>query len=100
MMANPSLPTSFVDLSTAQNNAGGLVNIVGVVTAFLPPSPTRGTDWQSTFDLSDFSTAESLGRGFKVKVFRPQSEHPPVENLGDIVIMRSLKVCFPNDASI
>ncbi len=42
-MEEQSLPKGFVPLDDVSNRMNQEVNIIGVVTDFLPPSMTRGT---------------------------------------------------------
>ena len=84
-----SLPNGFIDFSTAHaKKDSSLYNVMGVVTDYMPPTSTRGPDWQCTFSLDD-STVPGIGQ--KVKFFKPQKDMPPVKGPGDIVILRDVK---------
>ena len=91
------IPSKFTDLWTAStsNNHCFITNVMGIVTDALPASKTRGTDFCCTFSLVDgkYGNFGSTGEeGLKVRYFRPVPEDlPPVENKGDIVILRNMK---------
>jgi len=69
---------------------------MGVVTDFLPPSRSRGTDWMSSFSILDPSYAGIAGcyeQGLKVRFFRPmESEMPAIQGTGDVVVIKFLKI--------
>jgi protection-of-telomeres protein 1 len=83
------LPKDFVDFETAlRRSAQETSNVIGRVTDFLPPRPSRGTDWQSKLELAEFDTFGSQA----VKWFRPNpSDHPQVTGTGDIVVLWNMK---------
>ena len=87
----PELPSGFDSLSAIPNRLNAEVSIIGVVTDFLLPSRSRGKDWMCTFSV----TGPSLGFNGeqKVRFFRPtEREIPAIQNIGDIVILRKVKV--------
>ena len=91
-----SVPPRFVDLKTARESVNTEVNVMGVITDFLPPGPSRGSDWMCSFSVSD-STCNNYGDpcvdGLKVRFFRPtENEMPEIQGLGDIILVRFLKI--------
>lgn len=91
-----AIPPNFVDLSTASNTINAEVNIMGVVTDFLPPSRSRGTDWICSFSIADHSHGQlgDLGNeGLKVRFFKPmESELPAIRGTGDVAVLRNVKI--------
>lgn len=85
------IPPGFVDLYSASMKLNTDINVMGVVTDFLSPVQSRGTDLMSTFSLADHTSG--YGEGQKVKFFKPKaSEHPDIHGTGDVVILRNVKV--------
>ena len=89
-------PAKFMDLGTASTSLGSEVNVIGVVSDFLPARKSSGTDWTVTFSIADRS-AGSIGEigleGFKARFFKKmQCELPPVWGTGDVVILRNMKI--------
>ena len=88
-----SLPQGFLDISSALSRLNGEANLMGVVTDFLPPSPSRGTDFMSSFSLADSSYGGAYDDGLKVRFFRPlASEMPTIRGTGDVVLLRGIKI--------
>ncbi|KAI9761707.1 MAG: hypothetical protein M1835_008135 [Candelina submexicana] len=86
-----SPPAGFVPLEDTSDFMNKDVDIMGVVTDMLPPSRTKGTDFQSTFSLTDWSNYSSSGLG--IKFFRPKEDQlPTIRGTGDVVILRRMKV--------
>ncbi|KAI9794957.1 MAG: hypothetical protein M1833_007331 [Piccolia ochrophora] len=87
-------PAGFVSLKDAKNRLEEDINIMGVVTDFMVPSQSRGTDIQATFTLVDGTTEGGFyDPGLKVKYFRPNvAELPSIRGTGDVVILRTIKV--------
>ena len=87
-----SVPAGFLDLYSASNKQNTDINIIGVVTDYLPPSRSRGTDWMCTFSIAD-STLGGFDNGLKVKFFRPmETELPAIRGTGDVVLIRNIRV--------
>ena len=87
------LPRGFVDINSALSRLNAEVNLMGVVTDFLPPGQSRGTDLMSSFSIADPSYGGVYDDGLKVRFFRPlASEMPPIRGTGDVVLLRSIKV--------
>jgi len=73
-----------------QQPRGSVCNVMGVVTDFMLPNKTRGTDYQTTFTLRDMSRYII---GFRFKFFRSEmKELPPIQNVGDVVLLRRIKL--------
>ena len=92
-----TLPAQFSDLNTAYNAAPhSFHHVMGVVVDLLAPNrPPSGSDWQMTFKLLDPKLRDSVygSQGMTVKFFKADYEHlPQVRNLGDIVLLRNIKV--------
>ncbi|KAI9716333.1 MAG: hypothetical protein M1812_005398 [Candelaria pacifica] len=84
-------PTGFVPLEKVPDHLKKDVDIIGVVTDFLPPSRTKGTDFQSTFSLTDWSNYTDCALG--IKFFRPKEEQlPTIRGTGDVILLRRMKV--------
>jgi hypothetical protein len=65
------------------------VNFHGVVSDLLPPSKSRGPDWQLTFDLVDPNGCVKM----PVKFFVREEENLPKVRLnGDVVFLENMKV--------
>lgn len=90
-MTGSSPPPSILDLATVvRQGERYAVDVMGVVQDFLPPSQTRGTDYQITFTIRDDSM---LANGMRVKIFRPHLNHlPQIREIGDVVLLQSLRV--------
>ena len=87
-----AVPSGYTDLYKASNRYNAELNLMGVVTDFLPPTQSRGSDWMCTFTIAD-STYGGGGDGLKVRFFRPtQTELPCIKGTGDVVVLRNVKV--------
>ena len=88
-----STPPNFVALNSALQRPNGEVNIMGLVTDFLAPGRSRGTDWMSTFTITDLSFSGIQDEGLKIRFFRPmESELPAIGGVGDVVMLRGIKI--------
>ena len=66
---------------------------MGVVTDLMAPGRSRGTDWMSSFSITDSSYSILHDGGFKVRFFRPiESELPAIAGIGDVVLLRGIKI--------
>ena len=84
------VPSGFLDLHHIHTSLGAEFNVMGVVTDYLPPTRSRGTDWMSTFTIADHTSGYDDGQ--KVKFFRPQeSDLPLIQGTGDVVVLRNVK---------
>ena len=91
-----SVPPNFIDLKTARERINYEVNVMGVITDWLPPRLSRGSDWMCSFSISD-STCNCYGDpqvdGLRVRFFRPtENEMPAIRGPGDVVLIRFLKI--------
>lgn len=88
-----TLPRGFLDINSALSKINAEVNVMGVVTDFLAPGPSRGTDLMSSFSIADASYGGNYDDGLKVRFFRPlASEMPAVRGTGDVVLLRNIKI--------
>ena len=91
-----SVPPRFLDLYRASNRPNGdFINVMGVVTEFLPPRKSRGSDWTCTFSLSDI-TLGMIGvmgdEGLKVRYFSLDvAALPSIQGTGDVVVLRDVE---------
>lgn len=84
------IPTGLVSIGELSSHGNREVNLMGVVTDFLPRVKSKGTDWMCNFRLAD-STA--FDDGVKVRLFRPMEvELPRLERNGDVVILERIKI--------
>lgn len=53
-------------------------------------------DYMVTFTLTDASSEDSLliARGLKMRYFRPSPEDLPTAKVGDVMLLRHVKVCL------
>ena len=85
------IPEGFVDLESALARLNVNINVMGVVTDFLPPAQSKGTDLMSTFSLADCTPG--YGDGQKVKFFqRKISDLPDIHGTGDVLMLWNVKV--------
>ena len=85
-------PKGYILLKDAESRTGQSINVIGVITDYLLPAPSKGADWQCSFKIKDSSWDFSTDSGFRVKFFRPQELLPRVESLGSIAACRNVKV--------
>jgi len=87
------IPPGFVDLYSASMRLNVDINVMGVVTDFLPPAQSKGPDLMCTFSLADYTSGYGYGDGQKVKYFRPKtSELPDIRGTGDVVMLWNVRV--------
>lgn len=91
-------PSDFSDLYTAYNAATGtFVNVIGVVVDLMAPKSTATGEWVMTFKILDPRLRDAIygSQGITVRFFKKDQLHlPRVRNLGDIVLIRTIK-CSP-----
>lgn len=89
-------PENFADLSTVYNASKDTFHsVVGVVVDLLAPAPTRSGEWMMTFKLLDPKLRDAIygNQGITVRFFKKDLQHlPRVRNLGDIALIRNIKV--------
>lgn len=90
-MAAP-LPSEFTDIPIAKCMNGATVNVIGIVTDTLPPKKTGGSSSVATFTLKTSGFAGPYYDGLKIKYFHNDEQYIPAPQVGDVVIIRSLKV--------
>lgn len=82
-------PSGFVDISSAIAEPNREINVIGVIRDMMPASKSRGLDWMCTFTIAD----DKCDQGLKVRIFRSmESELPKIHSIGDVVILRNLKI--------
>ena len=90
------IPPKFMDLWTASTRIGSEVNIIGVVSDYLPGRKSSGPDWTCTFSIADRTLGfiGEVGReGLKARFFKKmRSELPLIWGTGDVVILRNMKI--------
>ncbi|KAI4273811.1 MAG: hypothetical protein LQ337_004387 [Flavoplaca oasis] len=83
-------PKGFVPISSLSSYVNQEVNVIGVVTDFLPAARSKGTDWTCNFRLADERTYDD---GVKFRYFKPMEiELPQLEGIGDVVILQKVKI--------
>lgn len=83
-------PQGFVPISSLPSHVNQEVNVIGVVTDFLPAARSKGSDWTCNFRLADETAYDD---GVKIRYFRPmETELPQVEGNGDVVILQKVKI--------
>ena len=88
-----SIPHGFVQINAALSRLNAEVNLMAVVTDFLPPCVSRGTDWMSSFSIVDSSYAGICDDGLKVRFFRPEAgQMPAIRGTGDVILLRGIKI--------
>ncbi|KAI5810932.1 hypothetical protein DFH27DRAFT_605009 [Peziza echinospora] len=86
-MDQPSenLPRGFMPISVVSEQRNQLVNVVGVVTEYLSPKLSRGTDYTISFTICDSMPFETSS-GLFVRVFKGSlKELPQINNIGDVI---------------
>lgn len=83
-----ALPQGFTPLLTATETQNKNFNVIGIITDYLPPRQTAGTDWQLTVSIND---GDGFGSGHRLKYFRREHELPPIERLGDVVVLKNVQ---------
>lgn len=73
---------------------GAVVDIIGVVSRFRPTKRAKGgqKDWYIGMRVVD----SSLSVGITATILRPYKEALPMVDVGDVVLLRSFKVCSPH----
>lgn len=88
-----SIPRGYLDINSALSRLNAEVNLMGVVTDFLAPCRSRGTDWMSSFSIADPSYGGVDHDGLNVRFFRPlANEMPAIRGTGDVVLLRGIKI--------
>ncbi|KAM4056090.1 ssDNA-binding domain of telomere protection protein [Hirsutella rhossiliensis] len=88
------LPSGYVavrDILDGKFAVGSRVSVVGLVTDFRAPIPTRGTDWKCQMRFYDQSVEDDDNESLLVNIFRPESDMPDA-SCGDVVAILAAKV--------
>ncbi|KAL8715394.1 MAG: hypothetical protein Q9220_000727 [cf. Caloplaca sp. 1 TL-2023] len=95
---SPNVPSGYVPIGTLSSHVNSEVNMIGIVTDFLPPAKSRGRDCMCSFRLADCSVFDD---GVKVRFFRAEeTDLPRIEANGDVVILHRIKITFWNGMTI
>lgn len=88
-----TIPLGFLEINSALSRLNAQVNLMGVVTDFLAPVKSRGTDFVFSFSIADSSYGGAYDDGLKVRFFKPlASELPAIRGIGDVVLLRGIKI--------
>lgn len=88
-----TIPRGYLDINSALSRLNTEVNLMGVVTDFLPPCSSRGTDLMFSFSIADSSYGGAYDDGLKVRFFRPlMCDMPAIRGTGDVVLLRCIKI--------
>ena len=85
------LPEGFSDLYSAAEEVKKLSNVIGVVTDYLPPKQTKGTDWMLTFSVDDGTVYDTFSKGQKIRMFGREQMLPPINGPGDVMLLRQVR---------
>ncbi|KAH0564978.1 hypothetical protein GP486_001626 [Trichoglossum hirsutum] len=97
MATTSAPPAGFVSLDIVPTRLNEDLNVIGVVTDFLPPAKSRGHDYMCSFTLCDLSPSS----GQLVKFFRSSMDAlPQIQGNGDVVILRQVQVCYIHTTSL
>ncbi|KND93803.1 hypothetical protein TOPH_01771 [Tolypocladium ophioglossoides CBS 100239] len=91
---NQKLPSGFVtvrDLLDGKHSVGSKVNVIGVVTDFRAPIPTRGKDWKCQIRIYDQSIEYDSSESLLLNIFWSQ-ENMPDAGCGDVIVILAAKV--------
>lgn len=86
-----SLPPRFVDI-TSTKSSQGYVNVIGVVVDFLAKSRSAGSSFVITFTIKDSELDVDPWKGLKIKYFNDAERYLPDIQLGDVVLLRGIRV--------
>ena len=87
-----SLPAAFVDVNTAKSMTAGSTSIIAVVVDVLPPTKSAGSSFVSTFTVKDCDFASHAWCGLKIRYFHDQKLLLPTPQIGDVVLLRKIRV--------
>ncbi|PNY29712.1 Uncharacterized protein TCAP_00370, partial [Tolypocladium capitatum] len=91
---NQKPPSGFVtvrDILDGKHGVGSKVNVIGVVTDFRAPIPTRGKDWKCQIRIFDQSVEYDGRESLMLNIFWPQ-ENMPDAGCGDVIAIFAAKV--------
>ena len=103
-IVNMTIPGGFTDLLAAYNAPKNtFVNLIGVVVDLMPPRQTTTGQHIVTFKIHDQQLVNSLEapKGLTVRFFKQNlSTLPKVQKVGDIVLLRQIKMTTFNEQRI
>ncbi|KAF5126012.1 hypothetical protein E5D57_010706 [Metarhizium anisopliae] len=88
------LPSGFAtvgDVLEGKISAGSRINLIGILTDFRAPIPTRGEDWKCQMRIYDQSVEDEPEGSILLNIFWPQNDMPDA-SCGDVIIVFSVKV--------
>lgn len=89
-MAAPRPPKGFVSLTHAEGHLDQVYDTIGICVDHFLPTKSRGTDFTTTFMLSDPGWFNGLG--MKFRFFNEKiNQLPQIQQNGDAVILRKVK---------
>ncbi|KAK2739612.1 hypothetical protein FQN55_009348 [Onygenales sp. PD_40] len=88
----PSRPVGFDSVDTAKTKTERVVNIIAVVVDALPPKKSGGSSSVSTFTLKDEDFASDAWYGLKIRYFSNDESFLPDPQLGDVVLLRTIRI--------
>lgn len=94
------LPHGFEDVATAQSRTSGAVSIIAVVVDALSPVRTSGSSYMSTFTVKDRDVGSGPWGGLKVKYFHDNKDHLPDPDVGDVILLRNIKVSIDTSINV
>ncbi|KAL1956425.1 hypothetical protein VTO42DRAFT_7311 [Malbranchea cinnamomea] len=94
------LPPGFVALDTAKSRIFGNYDVMGIAVDVLPPRQSGGTSFSSTFTIKDHDFSSEWWNGLKVRCFKDKKSDLPCPDVGDVVLLRKIKIRDFNGAVI
>jgi protection-of-telomeres protein 1 len=87
------LPNGFTAIKNA-TTVGESVNLIGVLVHYNGPRPSRGSDYVLDFTIQDDFASGSVGGESSIsgRVFKPSFRFPKISGLGDVIIIRKIKL--------
>ena len=88
-----TIPGDYLEINSALSRLNAEVNLMGVVTDFLAPCKSYGTDLTCSFSIADSSYGGLYDEGLKIRFFRAlPSEMPAIRGIGDVVLLQRIKI--------
>ncbi|KAI4160374.1 MAG: hypothetical protein LQ342_005785 [Letrouitia transgressa] len=85
-----STPQDYVALSSISKYLNSPVNLMGLVTDVMPATRSKGTDWMSSFRLTDSTIYDD---GVKIRFFREREDQlPRIQGTGDVAILQKVRI--------
>ena len=87
-----SLPQDCTSIYTVKDGRIGAYSVMGLVVDILPPGRSSGSSFVSTFTIKDCDFHSEPWNGLKVKCFDDSESSILRPEIGDVVLLRKLKV--------